>query len=51
LTGIETAQKKLRDLEKRMNRYVVKIDKDNLKDNSTYMSYKYEYAEWQSILI
>lgn len=51
LTGIETAQKKLRQLEKRLSQYAVKSTEEELKENSTYNSYKYEYMEQYSIYI
>ena len=51
LTGIETAQTKLRALEKKMSRYTVKTNNNNYTTNSTYLSYKTEYAEQYSILV
>lgn len=50
LTGIETAQKRLRQLEKIMSNYTVKKGSDYL-ENSTYQSYQYEYIEQNAILV
>lgn len=48
LTGIETAQKKLRDLEKKLSKYTIQ-DNDSYLSNKTFQSYQYEYMEQYSI--
>lgn len=51
LTGIEAAQKKLREYEKILSKYTAKIDSTSYATNSTYLSYRYEYIEQNAILV
>lgn len=50
LTGIETAQKQLRDLEKKLSKYTVQ-DSESYLNNKTFQSYQYEYMEQYSIYV
>ena len=50
LTGIETAQNRLRTLERIMSQCTIKIG-DNQKESPTYNSYQYEYIEQNAILV
>lgn len=51
LTGIETAQKQLRKLEKIMSRYTIKTSSSSYLENSTFQSYQYEYIEQNAIYV